>query len=38
MARYERMQLLWTLSDERVVALTAKEARLSSGLTFYRKG
>ena len=35
MARYDRMGLLWLLKGERVVALTATEARLSGGLTVY---
>jgi hypothetical protein len=38
MARYDRMGLIWMLKGERVVALTATAARLSGGLTFYRKG
>jgi hypothetical protein len=38
MARYDRMGLLWLLKGERVVALTATEARLSGGLMFYRRG
>ena len=39
LARYDRMGLLWILKDdEQVVALTAAGARLSGGLTFYRKG
>jgi hypothetical protein len=38
MARYDRMGLIWVLKGERVVALTTTGARLSSGLTFYRKG
>jgi hypothetical protein len=38
MARYDRMGLIWMLKGEYVVALTTTEARLSGGLTFYRKG
>lgn len=38
MARYYRMGLIWLLEGERVVALIATGARLSGGLTFYRKG
>jgi hypothetical protein len=38
MARYDRRGLIWLLKGERVVALTATEAKLSGGLTFYRKG
>jgi hypothetical protein len=38
MARYDRMGLIWLLKGERVIALTAREARLSRGLVFYRKG
>ena len=38
MARYDRMGLIWMLKGEYVVALTATEAKLSGGLTFYRKG
>ena len=38
MARYDRMGLIWMLKGEYVVALTATGARLSGGLTFYRKG
>ena len=38
MARYDRMGLIWMLHGERVVEITATEARLSGGLTFYRKG
>ena len=38
MARYDCMGLIWMLKGERVAALTAAEARLSGGLTFYRKG
>jgi hypothetical protein len=38
MARYDCMGLIWMLQDERVVALTAIGARLSGGLTFYRRG
>jgi hypothetical protein len=37
MARYDRMELVWMLKGERIVALTATEAKLSGGLTFYRK-
>jgi hypothetical protein len=37
MTRYDRMGLLWMLNGERVVALTATEARLSGGLMYYRK-
>jgi hypothetical protein len=37
MARYDRMGLLWMLKGERIVAPTATEARLSGGLTFYRR-
>jgi len=35
--RYDRMGLIWMLKGERVVALTATEAKFSGGLTFYRK-
>jgi hypothetical protein len=38
MARYDCMGLLWMLQGERVIALTATMAKLSGGLTFYRKG
>ena len=38
MARYDRMGLIWMLHGETVVEITATEARLSGGLTFYRKG
>jgi hypothetical protein len=38
MARYDQMGLIWMLKGERAVALTATEAKLSGGLTFYRKG
>jgi hypothetical protein len=38
MTSYNRMGLLWMLKGERVVALTVTGARLSGGLTFYRKG
>jgi hypothetical protein len=38
MARCDRMGLLWMLKGERVVEVTATGARLSGGLTFYRKG
>jgi hypothetical protein len=37
MARYDRMGLIWMLKGERVVGLTATTARLSGGLTVYRK-
>jgi hypothetical protein len=37
LARYDRMGLLWMLKGERVVALTAAAARLSAGLSFYRR-
>jgi len=37
MARYDRMGLLWMLKGQRVVALTGRGAKLSGGLTFYRK-
>lgn len=37
MARYDRMGLLWTLKGQRVVALTATEARLSGRLAYYRR-
>jgi hypothetical protein len=37
MARYDRMGLIWMLKDERVIALTDKSARVSDGLTFYRR-
>jgi hypothetical protein len=37
-ARYDRMGLLWMLKGQRVLALTARGARLSDGLRFYRKG
>jgi hypothetical protein len=35
--RYDRMGMLWFLKGERVVALTATGAKLSDGLTCYRK-
>jgi hypothetical protein len=38
MARYDRMGLIWMLHGETVADITASEARLSGGLTFYRKG
>jgi hypothetical protein len=38
MARYDRMGLIWMLHGETVVEITATEAKLSDGLTFYRKG
>ena len=38
MARYDGMGLLWMLQGECVVALTATGARLSGGLTIYRRG
>jgi hypothetical protein len=38
MARYDRMGLIWMLKGECVVALAATGAKLSSELTFYRKG
>jgi hypothetical protein len=38
MAQYDRMGLLWMLKGEHVVALTAIGARLSGGLTYYRRG
>ena len=37
MARYDRMGLIWMLKAERVIALTATEARLSGGLAYCRK-
>jgi hypothetical protein len=37
MLRYDHMGLLWTLRGERVVALTATEARLSGGLAYRRR-
>jgi hypothetical protein len=37
MTRCDRMGLIWMLKGERLVALTATGARLSGGLTFYRK-
>ena len=37
LARYDRMGLIWMVKSERVVALTATEARLSGGLIFYAK-
>ena len=37
MARYDRMGLIWMLHGETVIDITATTARLSSGLTFYRK-
>ena len=36
-ARYDRMGLIWMLHGETVIDITATTARLSSGLTFYRK-
>ena len=37
MARYDRMGLIWMLHGETVIDITATAARLSGGLTFYRK-
>jgi hypothetical protein len=37
MGRYDRMGLIWLLKGERVVSITATEARLSGGLTYYLK-
>ena len=37
MARYDRMGLIWMLHGETVIEMTATAARLSGGLTFYRK-
>ena len=36
-ARYDRMGMPWFLKGERVVALTATEARFSRGLAFHRR-
>jgi len=38
LARYDCMGLIWLLRGERVMAITETAARLSNGLTFYRKG
>jgi hypothetical protein len=38
MARYDRMGLIWMLHGETVVEITATKAKLSGGLTYYRKG
>jgi hypothetical protein len=35
MARYDRMGLIWMLHGETIIGLTATEARISDGLTFY---
>jgi hypothetical protein len=37
MARYDCMGMLWMLRGHRVTALTDKLARISDGLTFYRR-
>jgi hypothetical protein len=37
MARYDRMGLIWVLRGETVIDITKTAARLSGGLTFYRK-
>jgi hypothetical protein len=37
MARYDAMGLIWMLRGEAVIELTTKEARLSDGLTYYRR-
>jgi hypothetical protein len=37
MARYDGMGLLWMLQDEQVIELTDRLARVSDGLTFYRR-
>ena len=37
MARYDRMGLIWMLRGETVIDITKTAARLSGGLTFYRK-
>jgi hypothetical protein len=37
MARYDQMGICWLLKGERIAALTATEARFSSGLVFRRK-
>jgi hypothetical protein len=37
MARYDCMGLLWMLRGEKVIELTDKLARVSDGLTFYRR-
>jgi hypothetical protein len=37
MARYDQMGLIWMLRGETVISMTAATARLSGGLTFYRK-
>jgi hypothetical protein len=36
-ARYDQMGLLWMLRGEQVIALTDNSARVSDGLTFYRR-
>ena len=38
MARYDRMGLIWMVHGETVIDITAMAAKLSGGLTFYRKG
>jgi hypothetical protein len=38
MGRYDRMGLIWMLHGETVIEITATEAMLSGGLTYYRKG
>jgi hypothetical protein len=38
MTRYDRMGQIWMLHGETVVDITATTARLSGGLTYYRKG
>jgi hypothetical protein len=37
LARYDRVEFIWILQGETVAEVTANEARLSSGLTFYRR-
>ena len=37
MARYDRMGLIWMLHGETVIDITETVARLSGGLSFYRK-
>ena len=37
MVRYDRMGLIWMLRGETVIDITETAARLSGGLTFYRK-
>jgi len=37
MARYDRMGLIWMLRGEAVLDISETAAKLSGGLTFYRK-